>query len=584
MWLLVTDKQTGDGSTRELPPLGTVHRPATPVDELANRHFERSMRLDPLAAALNGLTGYGPAYPDYGPQGRADRAQLRTETLRALEAAQPRDDVDRVTIHALRNQLNLEADMHSANLDVSPVNNIASPVQWVREIFDNLPTDNAQDWEHIVERLHHVPRALNSYTEGLREAASLGKMASMTQIREAGTQAEAYSELKGPLGDLLTHGSVPAHLRPALEQAVTGAREAYTGLVRSYHEDFAPSARESDAVGEDDYRLYLRSFLGATLEPREVYDWGIAQLRALDQEQRLVAHEILPGSSVREAMNALNDDPTRRLDSTEALQRWMQELADRAVSELSTTHFEFTDAMRNLECRIAPTQDGVIYYTPPSSDFSRPGRMWWSVPEGTHRHATWEETTTVYHEGVPGHHLQGATTLANAGELNDWRRMGIWVSGHGEGWALYAERLMAELGYLGDPGDRMGMLDSQRLRTVRVIFDVGFHCGYTVPEELGELLGGARPGEVWSPQDGWDFLTHNVIMDPAVLRFEWLRYMGWPGQAPSYKLGQELWLDLRRQVQAREGERFDLKYFHSRALRLGSVGLDTLAYAMTLQS
>lgn len=582
MWLSVIEKQAIQRTTPALSPLGTVHRPVTRVDELANQHFDRSMKLDPLAATLNGLTGYGPAYPDYGPQGRADRAQLRAETLRALDTAQPADTVDQVTIHALRNRLKLEADLHAADLDVAPVNNIASPVQWVREIFDNMPTNDSQDWQQIIERLRHVPRALESYTEGLHEAASLGKLASTTQIREAGAQAEAYSELKGPIGSLLAHQSVPAALRDSLESAVTSAREAYAFLVRAFHEDFAASARATDAVGEEEYRLHLQSFLGAQLEPREVYEWGIEQLRLLDEEQRLVAHQISPGASIRESMKALNEDPARRLESTDALRHWMQDLSDQAVDELSKDHFEFTDAMRNLQCMIAPTQDGGIYYTPPSSDFSRPGRMWWSVPEGTTRHATWEETTTVYHEGVPGHHLQFATALANAGELNDWRRMGIWVSGHGEGWALYAERLMEELGYLDDPGDQMGMLDSQRLRTVRVIFDVGFHCGYKVPAELGEMLGSARAGEVWSPQDGWDFLTHNVIMDPSVLRFEWLRYMGWPGQAPSYKLGQELWLDLRKQVQVREGEQFDLKHFHSRALRLGSVGLDTLAHAMTL--
>lgn len=552
------------------------------MDELANQYFDRTLRLDPVAASLNGLTGYGHAYPDYGPQGRADRAQLRAETLRALDTAQPHDDVDRVTVHALHAQLRLEDELHAAHLDVATVNNIESPVQGVREVFDNMPTDSSEDWQQIIERLRHVPRALESYTEGLHEAASLGTLASATQFREAGAQAKSFAEPQGPLGALLAHDSVPASLLEPLVDAVTGARKAYANLVDSFDEGLLSSARATDAVGEDAYRLHLQSFLGTKLDPRDVYAWGIEQLRELDEEQRLVAHQVSPGASIREAMDILNEDPARQLNSTDELRRWMQGLSDRAVSDLSKDHFEITGQMRDLECMIAPTHDGGIYYTPPSNDFSRPGRMWWSVPEGTTRHATWEETTTVYHEGVPGHHLQAATALANAGELNAWRRMGIWVSGHGEGWALYAERLMEELGYLDDPGDRMGMLDSQRLRTVRVIFDVGFHCGYKVPAELGDMLGGARAGAVWSPQDGWDFLSHNVIMDPAVLRFEWLRYMGWPGQAPSYKVGQDQWLRLREQVKAREGHRFDLKDFHSRALRLGSVGLDTLNYAFTL--
>ena len=106
------------------------------------------------------------------------------------------------------------------------------------------------------------------------------------------------------------------------------------------------------------------------------------------------------------------------------------------------------------------------------------------------------------------------------------------------------------------------------------------HGGASVA--LGEMLGGARAGEVWTPEDGWKFLRHNVAMAEGTLRFEWLRYMGWPGQAPSYRIGLQMWLDAREQAMAREGEDFDLKRFHSRALRLGSVGLDTLTYALAL--
>ena len=96
--------------------------------------------------------------------------------------------------------------------------------------------------------------------------------------------------------------------------------------------------------------------------------------------------------------------------------------------------------------------------------------MWWSVPEGQDTFHTWQELTTVHHEGVPGHHLQLGSALVQE-DLNLWRRAVTWNSGHGEGWALYAEQLMAELGYMDDPGFRMGMLDAQRLRAARVVVD-----------------------------------------------------------------------------------------------------------------
>lgn len=578
----MTHTDTSSPSHEPLAPLGSTQRTATAADQLAETYFHESLALNPSDATFLGFPGHETEYPDFGPAGRAARAELVRSTLARLEEVTPEDHVDRVTLHAMRNELELERDRHEANLDVSVVNNIESPVQGIRQVLDAMPRETEQDWKHIAGRMTSIPAALEQYRAGLDEAVSLNRPPSAPQIVEASQQAEQYASDDGFFASLAADPGAPDALRDELRTASDAARAAYRDIARILREDFAPVARESDACGIEDYRLHLASFLGARRDPREVYDWAVQKLLELDAEQRAVAEQIKPGATVQEAMAALNADPDRQLHSPEELQAWMQKLSDTALAEMAGTHFEITEPMSTLECCIAPTHDGIIYYTPPSADFSRPGRMWWSVPEGVSQHNTWEETTTVYHEGIPGHHLQCATALANAGELNEWRRMGIWVSGHGEGWALYAERLMDELGFLDDPGDRMGMLDSQRLRTVRVIFDVGFHCGFEIPEALGEMLGGARAGEVWTPEDGWKFLRHNVAMAEGTLRFEWLRYMGWPGQAPSYRIGLQMWLDAREQAMAREGEDFDLKRFHSRALRLGSVGLDTLTYALAL--
>nr|NLD41020.1 DUF885 domain-containing protein [Actinomycetales bacterium] len=203
------------------------------------------------------------------------------------------------------------------------------------------------------------------------------------------------------------------------------------------------------------------------------------------------------------------------------------------------------------------------------------GRMWWSVPEGVETFSTWYEKTTVYHEGVPGHHLQIAQTVYRSEELNLWRRMVAGASGHLEGWALYAERLMEELGFLAEAGDRMGMLDAQRLRATRVVLDIGVHLGKPFPEELG--------GGEWSFENAWKFLRSNVVGEDAFVRFELNRYFGWPGQAPSYKVGQRLWEQMREEARSAagaRGEEFSLKDWHRRALDLGSMGLDTLAEAL----
>ena len=244
----------------------------------------------------------------------------------------------------------------------------------------------------------------------------------------------------------------------------------------------------------------------------------------------------------------------------------MQQLADQAVSELSGTHFDIPDEVKTIECMIAPTHDGGIYYTSPNDDFSRPGRMWWSVPEGVTEFDTWRETTTVYHEGVPGHHLQLGQAVYNRALLNTWRRALAGTSGHAEGWALYAERLMDELGYLRNPADRLGMLDGQRMRAARVVLDIGVHLGKPNLSGTG----------TWTADDALEFMRANVNMNDSFIRFEVNRYLGWPGQAPSYKVGQRIWEQLRDEVKKREGAAFDIKAFHKRALDLGGVGLDTL--------
>ena len=324
-------------------------------------------------------------------------------------------------------------------------------------------------------------------------------------------------------------------------------------------------------MGIEHYRLASRVFLGAEVDLEETYRWGQEELARIIAAQEADAERIRPGATVEEARAILDADPARTLTGTQALRDWMQGLSDRAL-EAMKEHFEIPSPMDRVECMIAPTQEGGIYYTGPSDDFSRPGRMWWSVPAGEDQFTTWAETTTVYHEGVPGHHLQVATAMMARDELNLWRRSFCWTSGHGEGWALYAERLMDEFGFLEDAGDHLGMLDMQRMRAARVVFDIGYHCGFDMPESEG--------GGAWTPERGYDFLAKHLILSEGQRRFEFTRYLGWPGQAPAYKVGQRIWEQIRAEHEAREGEEFDLKAFHTRALRLGSMGLDTLREAL----
>ena len=563
----MTELATGVGASR----------PSTDIDALAERYLIRHAELDPLMASYIGLSGYDDRMPDLSPNGLAALDALHEQTLAELAALSPVDDVDRVTVLALTERLSLARGLHALGADLSDLKIIASPVQSLRDIFDLMPTATAKHWSNIATRLQAMPGAMAGYLASLRLAADRGDIAPRRQVAACINQCEANLGDDGFFATFTAgarpDGSEPSDdLRARLMKGADAAQQGYADLRDFLRDELLPRAPEQDACGLDKYRLFSRQFLGAQVDLHETYRWGIEELARITALMAETADQILPGATVAEAIAHLDTDESRKLGSKQALQEWMQQRSDAAITALADVHFDIPEPVRTLECRIAPTTTGVIYYTGPSDDFSRPGRMWWSVPKGVTEFSTWRELTTVYHEGVPGHHLQIAQTVYRRELLNSWRRLASWTSGHGEGWALYAEWLMADLGFMDDPANRLGLLDGQSMRAARVVIDIGVHCGFDAPDEVG--------GGEWTYDKAWQLLSGHANMAEGFLRFELDRYLGWPGQAPSYKIGERLWMQLRDETRRREGDSFDLKAFHRRALDVGGVGLDVLRQAV----
>jgi uncharacterized protein (DUF885 family) len=541
----------------------TVHR-------IADSYVGDYVRLSPTIATALGVPGYDDQWPDLSPEGCAARAGLARQALRDVAGVEPADDRERVAKAVFTERLGVEVELHDAGLVDGDLNVLASPPQDLREAFDLMPAATEENWATIATRLSRLPDAVASYQAGLLHAAANGHVSAVRQVTKVADQCANWGA--GFFANLVAGApEVSAGLRADLDAGAVAASAAYTDLATFLRTELLPKAPAKDAVGEDAYRLWSRRYLGAALDLREAYEWGWAEFGRIEAEMRQIADRIKPGAGLAEAAEALDADPRYQVHGVAEFRDWMQKLSDQALTDLRGVHFDIPDEIMRLDCKIAPPGGSAgAYYTHPSDDFSRAGAMWWALPPDKDSFTTWREASIVYHEGVPGHHLQIATAMHQA-DLNRFQRLLSWVPAYSEGWALYAERLMREFGYLTDDGNLFGMLNENLFRAARVIIDIGMHLELSIPAGTG-----FHEGERWTPELGLEFMLTRTITERELVVDEVDRYLGWPGQAPAYKLGERLWLSARDEARARQGADFDLKNFHMQALYLGQMGLDTL--------
>ncbi len=542
------------------------------IADLSDTYVRELAAASPMTATFIGFAGYDDQLDDLSPDGLEQRNELTATTLRSLSATQAEAGPDAVAKAVLVERLEMEQALYEAGLLHGNLNVIESPLQGVRAIFDLMPQASSDDWATISRRMAAVPEALDGFRASLLEGVRRGVPPALRQVLACARQADTYGNSAGTgfFAGWIAGAGQQGTLGGELARTADVADSAYADLADFLRRELRPLATERDAVGAERYALCLREFTGADLNLADTYAWGWQEFLDIEAEMTALAQRI--GGSPAEAAERLDHDDTYRVVGRAEFQQWMQTLSDTAVDALGATAFDIPAPLRTLECRIAPPGGSLgAYYTAPSDDLSRPGRMWWSVQADRTEFNVWRDVTVVYHEGVPGHHLQIATQVYQREQLNDYQRLLAGTSGHAEGWALYAERLMRELGFLEQPGPLLGMLNDQLFRAARVVLDIGMHLELPIPPGTG-----FHEGERWDGALGLEFLTTRTVTEPALASDEIDRYLGWPGQAPSYKVGERVWLQARAAARARHGAAFDLKNFHEVALNLGGMGLDPL--------
>ncbi len=545
------------------------------VFDIADGFVDALVDHDPIAATFIGVAGHDHLMSDFSPDSAEEMAQIERRTLAAVRAASPETERERLCRDTVIDEMESGLALYDAGEHFRALNILHSPVQSIRMVFDMMPRATIDDWSNIARRLEKVPETVQTYRKTLETGVSRGLTASRRQTAGCAEQAQTWSGKSGGnsyfdgIADQFENSGLDnSTLQSDLQRAARAANEAYAGLAAYLESDYMNSAVDQDGVGHDRYALHSRSYNGVDLDLEETYNWGWEQLAWVRSEMQKAAEAIRPGATINEAIDLLESDTTRSIEGEEEFRRWMQDLQDRTIAELEGTHFDLAEPVKRIEALIAPPGGALaMYYTGPSEDFSRPGRTWYPTG-GKTRFPLWREVSIAYHEGVPGHHFQIATTKSLSDELSRYQRLIAGTSGYVEGWALYAERLMGELGYLDNPDYYMGMLDAQALRSVRVIIDIGMHLGLSIPGDAE-----FHPGEPWSPDLGNEMMNDYVHFPKEFTASEIDRYLGMPGQAISYKVGERVWLAARRSAQESQGSSFNLKEWHNKALRLGPMGL-----------
>ncbi|MEV6563800.1 DUF885 domain-containing protein [Streptomyces kronopolitis] len=543
--------------------------------EVADAYVDAFVELDPIAGTFLGIPESSGRLPDFSPTGQEALAQLARTTLERLAEAETRPGAElpaeQVCARLLRERLTAQLAVHEAGEGLRTVSNLSSPLHSVREVFTVTPAETDEDWAAIARRLRAVPAALEGYRAALDAGRKRDLPAGPLQVRTViGQLDEWIGTDRGWFAEFTDAG--PKALRGELTEAAALATGALVELRDWFRDSYLPAVADApDVVGRERYARLARHYNGADIDADEAYVYGWSEFHRLLAEMETEAEKVLPGAKTPWEALAWCDEHGEAIEGVEETRQWLQSLMDEAIAALDGTHFELAERVRRVESRIAPAGSAAApYYTPPSLDFSRPGRTW-LPPMGETRFPAYDLVSTWYHEGVPGHHLQLAQWVHVADRLSRYQTTVGIVSANAEGWALYAERLMDELGFLTSAERRLGYLDAQMMRAIRVIIDIGMHLELEIPADSP-----FHPGERWTPQLAHEFMARHCSRPADFVESEIIRYQGMAGQAIGYKLGERVWLRGREAARARHGADFDLKAWHMAALSQGSLGLDDL--------
>jgi uncharacterized protein (DUF885 family) len=544
------------------------------LNALAAEYWEGRMQADPIEATLLGDRRYDDRMPDQTPEGhQRDIARLRG-LLARVSALQGLTGRDRVTWGALRGEIESDLALRDCYMHEWAVDPRDGPQVGFLNLAILQSVSTPAQGRALVGRWQKLGADLDGRIANLRRGLAAGKVATRGSVERVLRQLDEL--LATPVTDWVLmqparaeHPDWPAGelaaVRAGIAEAVSGtvrpAFERYRAVIR---DEILPRSRPNDAVGLSHvpggaacYQSLIKVHTSLALAPDEIHRIGLEEIARIRAEMVALGRKLFGTDELAAIQQKLRSDPALYFRTREEVEAKAEQALRRAEAVMPTWfgHLPRTPCVVKRVEGYEEKDTTIAYYRQPTVDGTRPGTYYINTyaPETRPRY---EAEVLAFHESVPGHHTQIALAMEMTG-LPEFRKH-LGPTAYVEGWALYTERLTDEMGLYSGDLDRMGKLSFDAWRASRLVVDTGLHV------------------KGWSRQQAIHYMLENTALAENNIENEVDRYIGWPGQALAYKIGQREIFQLRHEAEAKLGPRFDIRGFHDRLLANGAVSLPVL--------
>ena len=533
-------------------------------NSLFRQQWDDDMKSSPETATAYGDYRYNNRLSDYSLAAIA-RQHATDQAYRIKLAAISTEgfsDEDRLSHDLLLHMLDDRLADYKLKVHEMPVSQMQGIQRDLGDLPNSVPLDTVQHYRDYVARLHQIPNAIEQTIAVLRQGEKDGLMPPRVLLDQIPAQCEGIisdDPFLKPTKRFPESISVDEQKR--LTEEITRAAQtevlpAYRHLSDFIAREYAPHGRDSIGMsslpgGVELYQNAIRKQTTTNMSPAEIHTLGLREVDRINGLLTELAHKA-GYADLKSFRAAINSDPQYIPESAGQIVDDFQRYINQMQPRLSELFGVFPTEPLTVEA-MPPSQPGNIsHYIPGTADGTRPARVVVATSDYAHRKLISDETI-AYHEGIPGHHLQISIQHQLKG-LPEFRRHLIFTA-YAEGWAVYAEALGKEIGFFQQSASDYGRLNTELMRAVRLVVDTGIHA------------------EGWTRDQAATYFRESGTAEEPVIQAEVDRYVAWPAQGLSYKIGQLKILELRKRAQQQLGTQFDIRAFHNEVLRGGSLPL-----------